>query len=197
VTGREESLTHPLPTMGIPIMSGLPGDVLTIGVAVEVPEPFGPQLQEWRGVFGDPRADLIPAHITLLPPTSVPAGQLTDIEAHLSKVAAATRPFTLRLAGTDTFRPVSPVVYLCVAEGVDACDDLQRRVRTGPLTRELSFPYHPHVTVAHDLDAESLDRAQHTLLSYVAEFRVGSVGLYEQGSDGRWRYRERFSFGVG
>lgn len=194
---REEPVTQPLPTMGIPIMSALPGDVLTIGVAVEVPEPFGPQLQQYRGAFGDPLADLIPAHVTLLPPTSVPAAQLADIEAHLSKVAAATTPFTLRLSGTDTFRPVSPVVYLCVVEGVDACDDLQRRVRTGPLTRELSFPYHPHVTVAHQLDSESLDRAQKTLVSYVAEFRVGSVGLYEQGADGRWRYRERFPFGVG
>ena len=197
MTGREESLTHPLPTMGIPIMSGLPGDVLTIGVAVEVPEPFGPELQQWRGAFGDPRADLIPAHVTLLPPTSVPAGQLAGIEKHLAAVAAATRPFTLRLSGTDTFRPVSPVVYLCLAEGVEACDDLQRRVRTGPLTRELSFPYHPHVTVAHELEPDALDRAQQTLASYVAEFRVGSVGLYEQGSDGRWRYRERFAFGAG
>jgi 2'-5' RNA ligase len=192
-----ESLSRPLPTMGMPIQSALAGDVLTIGVAVEVPEPFGPQLQYWRGAFGDPLADLIPAHVTLLPPTAVPAGQLADIEAHLSKVAAATTPFTLRLLGTDTFRPVSPVVYLRVVDGVKACDDLQRRVRTGPLTRELSFPYHPHVTIAHELDQPALNRAQDTLNQFSASFRVSSVGLYEQGGEGRWRYRERFAFGIG
>ena len=32
-------------------------------------------------------------------------------------------------------------------------------MRSGPLERELKFPYHPHVTVAHDLPEEALDRA--------------------------------------
>jgi 2'-5' RNA ligase len=194
---RGESLSRPLPTMGMPIQAGLTSDQLTIGVAVEVPDPLGPELQQWRAEFGDPSADLIPAHVTLLPPTAVPADQLADIEAHLSKVAAATAPFELRLFGTDTFRPVSPVVYLRVVDGVEACDDLQRRIRTGPLTRELSFPYHPHVTVAHELDGPALDHAQDTLTQFSAQFRVGSVGLYEQSSGGRWQYRERFAFGVG
>lgn len=195
--GRPEDptvLVGQLPTMGMPIQVSTSGDVMTIGVAIEVPEPHGPELQFWRATFGDPMADLIPAHVTLLPPTPVATRQLDEIGEHLTDVAAATNRFCVRLAGTDTFRPVSPVVYVRVVDGVDGCDDLQRRVRTGPLTRELSFPYHPHVTVAHELDGVALDRAQDTLSEYTAEFAVASIGLYEQDGGGKWRYRRRFAF---
>ena len=37
-----------------------------IGIAIEIPEPFGPALQEARAAFGDPFAGDIPPHITLL-----------------------------------------------------------------------------------------------------------------------------------
>jgi 2'-5' RNA ligase len=81
-----------------------------------------------------------------------------------------------------------------LAEGAEACADLQRLVRTGPLTRDLSFPYHPHVTVAHHLDDEAMDRAQAELTGWQAEFGVDSLGLYEHGQDGVWRIRRRFRF---
>ena len=187
-------LMRQLPTMGMPIQVSASSDLMTIGVAIEVPEPHAAELQFWRASFGDPLADLIPAHVTLLPPTPVAGERLDEIGEHLVEVAAATTRFGIRLAGTDTFRPVSPVVFVRVVEGVKGCDDLQRRIRTGPLTRELSFPYHPHVTVAHELDGPALDRAQDTLSEYSAEFTVASIGLYEHGTDGKWRYRHRFSF---
>ena len=87
---------------------------------------------------------------------------LPAVEAHLTEVAAAGRPFTMRLSGTDTFRPLSPVVFVRVVEGAEACMWLQQRVRDpeGPVARELQFPYHPHVTVAHGIDEAAMDRAQ-------------------------------------
>ena len=45
----------------------------TIGVALPIPEPHGSELQAYREFFGDPLAASIPTHITLLPPTPVPA----------------------------------------------------------------------------------------------------------------------------
>ena len=65
----------------------------------------------------------------------------------------------MRLRGTDTFRPLSPVVYVHLVEGADVCDELQERVRSGPVVRDLQFPYHPHVTVAHGIPEEAMDRA--------------------------------------
>ena len=74
-------------------------------------------------------------------------------------MAEEEQPFDIELRGTGTFRPVSPVVFVQLARGIGGCERLEQRVRPGPLTRDLPFPYHPHVTVAHDVADEALDRA--------------------------------------
>jgi 2'-5' RNA ligase len=185
-----------LPTMSMAVRPAAPDDdTVTIGVVIDLPDPWGTELRRWRRDFGDPMADAIPAHVTLLPPTTVAPGLTTLVEEHLGVVAAASRPFTVKLAGTDSFRPVSPVVFVALVEGVDGCDLLQKAIRTGPLDRGLDFPYHPHVTVAHHLDEPAMDRAQEALVDYHADFTVDGVELYEHGRDGVWRLRRRYAFG--
>ncbi len=184
-----------LPTMSMSVRPPtVDDDVVTIGVVLDIPEPFGKFLRKSRAEFGDPLASAIPPHVTLLPPTDVAPGIGRAINDHLAAVAAVTAPFTIALHGTDSFRPVSPVVFVKVEQGGDSCSDLQRLVRTGPLTRQLQFPYHPHVTVAHHLADDALDHAQKTLADYRAEFGVAALGLYEHGRDGVWRLRRRFTF---
>ncbi|MFC3578381.1 2'-5' RNA ligase family protein [Streptomyces yaanensis] len=170
---------------------------VTIGVSIAVPEPHGSLLQELRAGFGDAAAHGIPTHVTLLPPTEVDASELPAIEAHLTGVAAAGRPFPMRLSGTGTFRPLSPVVYVQVVEGAEACAWLQKKVRddSGPVARELVFPYHPHVTVAHGIDEAAMDRAYEELADYAAEWPCTGFALYEQGADGVWRKLREFTFG--
>jgi hypothetical protein len=122
---------------------------------------------------------------------------LPALEAHLARVAAAGRPFPMRLCGTGTFRPLSPVVFVQVVEGAEACARLQQQVRnaSGPVARELQFPYHPHVTVAHGIDEAALDRAYEELAGYTAQWPCTGFGLHEQGSDGVWRKLRDFPFG--
>ncbi|MFF8276597.1 2'-5' RNA ligase family protein [Streptomyces lateritius] len=172
---------------------------VTLGVSIAVPEPYGSLLQERRAGFGDPAAHGIPTHVTLLPPTEVDGSRLPAIETHLAGVAAGVRPFPMRLSGTGTFRPLSPVVYVQLAEGVSACTWLQQRVRdsSGPLVRELQFPYHPHVTVAHGISEEAMDRAYEELAEFEAAWTCSSFGLYEQGPDGVWRKLRSYEFGGG
>lgn len=190
-------LDDDMPTMSMPI-TRMPrcGDV-TIGVSIDIPEPWGPELQKSRAGFGDPMAWAIPPHVTLLPPTQVALAAVDRIQEHLERVAARAMPFRLRLSGTGTFRPVSSVVFVKVAHGSPSCDLLQQRVRTGPLVRELAFPFHPHVTVAHDLDDAALDRALTELASFEASFLVDGFWLFEHGADGVWRRTRRFEFGGG
>ncbi|MFF8830493.1 2'-5' RNA ligase family protein [Streptomyces sp. NPDC015131] len=172
---------------------------VTLGVSIAVPEPYGSLLQERRAGFGDPAAHGIPTHVTLLPPTEVDAARLPAVRAHLAGVAAASRSFPMRLSGTGTFRPLSPVVFVQVVEGAAACSWLQQRVReaSGPLERELQFPYHPHVTVAHGIAEEAMDRAYEELTDFEAAWTVGSFALYEQGADGVWRKLSEYAFGGG
>jgi 2'-5' RNA ligase len=172
---------------------------VTLGVSIAVPEPYGSLLQQRRASFGDPAAHSIPTHITLLPPTEAEASARPRIEAHLARVAAAGREFQLRLDGTGTFRPLSPVVYVRLAEGAPACSRLQERVRAaeGPLERELAFPYHPHVTVAHGISEQAMDRAYAELADFEASWKATGFALYEQGEDQVWRLQRRFFFGPG
>ncbi|MFI0721445.1 2'-5' RNA ligase family protein [Streptomyces sp. NPDC021224] len=168
----------------------------TIGVSLAVPEPYGRLLQERRAGFGDPAAYAIPTHVTLLPPTEVGRDELPPFRRHLAKVAAEGRPFVMRLHGTDTFRPLSPVVYVRLAEGAADCADLQERLRSGPVERELQFPYHPHVTVAHAIAEPALDRAQRELADFAAAWTATGFALYEQGGDGVWRKMREYPFGA-
>ncbi|MFI5683611.1 2'-5' RNA ligase family protein [Streptomyces sp. NPDC051636] len=172
---------------------------VTIGVSIAVPEPHGSLLQERRAGFGDAAALGIPTHVTLLPPTEVDDADLPAVEAHLTEVAAAGRSFPMRLSGTGTFRPLSPVVYVRVVEGAEACAWLQKQIRdpSGPMARELQFPYHPHVTVAHGIDDAAMDRAFEELADYEAAWPCTGFALYEQGADGVWRKLREFAFAGG
>jgi len=161
-----------------------------IGVALPVPEPHGPVLQAWRREFGDPLGEVIPAHITLIPPTPVRVDLLPEVVEHLSKAATTTSPFRVRLRGTATFEPVSPVVFVVVAEGISNCETLAGMLRQGPLDITLSYPYHPHVTVVQNMPKPALDQAFDTLASFDASYQAESFGLYVHGLDGIW-HKER------
>ncbi|MEJ5944451.1 2'-5' RNA ligase family protein [Pseudokineococcus basanitobsidens] len=179
-------------TMGLDLGPVADGTV-TVGVAVAVPDPHAAELQQHRRSFGDPLADAVPAHVTLLPPTPLPAGSVDGVLEHLDRAARGTAPFTMRLRGTGTFRPVSPVVFVQVAEGIAACELLERAVRCGPLQRDVEFAYHPHVTVAHHVAPPALDRAFDELADYEVAFGVDAFWLYRHGDDGVWRPDHRFA----
>ena len=147
------------------------------GVAIGLPEPFTSELQDWRQHLGDPNAAGHPA---------------------ARHAAAAHRPARAR-AGAGGGAPArrsrrasSPSRWSCAARRRSArcrrwsssrssraladCERLEAQVRSGPLQRELKFPYHPHVTVAHDLPEEALDRAFDGLARY--EATLHRLGLH-------------------
>jgi len=165
-----------------------------IGVALEIPEPWATELTTWRAKVGDPQAALIPPHVTLLPPTELGADESAAAETHLTGVAHLRRPFVMHLRGTGTFQPVSDVVFVAVDRGISDCEQLETAVRSGPLHRTTDYPYHPHVTVAHSLPAEALDRAYEALAGFEAQFVVSGFTLFEHGRDGVWRPGRAFPF---
>jgi 2'-5' RNA ligase len=167
------------------------------GVAIGIPEPYTSELQGWRERLGDPNARGIPPHVTLLPPTALRSEVLDEVEEHLRVIASREAPFRIHLRGSATFRPVSPVVFVPLVQGIADCERVEAAVRSGPLQRDLAFPYHPHVTVAHDLGDDALDRAFTSLSSYEAVFEVWGFTLFEQDRAGVWRPQRDFPFGRG
>jgi len=171
--------------------------VTMISVSIDIPEPFAGELQRLRASFGDPLAESIPSHVTLMSPAEVDGDLMPEIHAHLEHVAALHRPFTMVLRSTGTFRPVSPVVFVQVAGGISECERIEQAIRTGPLKRDVRFYYHPHVTIAHHVDEAAMDRAFNELASYECSFEVGAFHLYEHGDDQVWRAVRRFDFNAG
>ncbi|GAB2968300.1 2'-5' RNA ligase family protein [Nocardioides montaniterrae] len=166
-------------------------ETATIGVAIAIPEPWATQLQEYRIEIGDPTALGVPTHITLIPPTVVPR-DLTDITAHLSAAAEQVAPFGVHLRGTGTFRPVSPVVFASLVEGISQCEELAAAVRRGPLAVDVEWPYHPHVTVAHQVSDELLDRAFADLSDFECIFDVAEFHLYVHRGAAGWVPTQKF-----
>lgn len=167
----------------------------TIGVAIAIPEPWASELQDYRTSVGDTTAAHIPTHITLIPPAEVDAAELAAVTDHLAGVAAAVKPFDIHLRGTGTFRPVSPVVFVTLAEGISACELLADAVRQGPLAVDLDFPYHPHVTVAHHLDDPTLDRAFDELAAFDCRFAVDEFALYVHDQQIGWQPTHHYPLG--
>lgn len=150
----------------------------TLGVAVEVPDPYATLLAEMRRAAGDPLADHMAPHITLVPPVRV-AGPPGQVEQVLRSAAAEVGPFEVHLRGTGTFRPDSQVVFVAVATGRTALERLAAALQVHPLDPPRTFPYHPHVTVAMDVPAPALDEVHDRLAGFEARFEVHSFRLYE------------------
>ena len=167
-------------------------DSITVGVALAVPEPWGPDLQELRAGYGDLIAWTIPTHITLLPPTQVPADRLSAVDEHLRSVAAGVRSFDVALRGTDTFRPVTQTSFVVVAAGAEQCVGLADAVRSGPLRRRLPYPFHPHVTIAVELGDEAHDRAETELADFACDFTVTELERFVLAEHGVWESEVEF-----
>ena len=82
------------------------------------------------------------------------------------------------------------------------------RDRRGPLARSLSFPFHPHVTLAHEVAEDGLDTAARKGEDLTMNFTVTELHLYRHrsrpaghsdsqcpASEGGWDVVAAFAFG--
>ena len=154
----------------------------TLGVAIEVPAPFGALVDEARHRF-EPGHHRMPVHITLIPPFDADEEAVLAIRQHCQFVAQQHQAFTVTLSGAGSFQPQSPVVFVPVAQGEAECAALEGELRTGPLAIGSRFPYHPHVTLAQVDDDAVLELALAEFAGSRAEFVVEEFRLYEHRAD--------------
>lgn len=168
---------------------------ITVGVSIAIPEPFGEALRDKRHSFGDAMADRIPSHITLAPPLLIDEAGIDALTADLRDVAQGFEPFTVSLLGTGTFRPISPVVFVAVSQGIAQIELMAESVRRSIDAPEPEFPFHPHVTVAHNVPEEALDRALDDLSDFRCTFEVDAIHLYVDDVDRGWVPTSHFPLG--
>lgn len=166
-----------------------------IGVAIPVPEPYGSLLREKRADFGDPMAETVPSHVTLIPPTEVADEDLEGVCGALARASCSLSPFPMRLRGTGTFRPVSPVVFVAVSQGISYTELLAQCVRRVLDVPDAKFPFHPHVTIAQNLADPQLDRAYDELSDFECQFAVDAFALYHHEDTAGWVPQRAFPLG--
>lgn len=164
-----------------------------VGIVVPIPEPEAGRLGALRARLGDEFA-MVPPHVTLV--TGVPVTDWNAVVEHVAAVAAAAQPFTIRFEGTDTFRPISPVVFCKVVAGAQHCASLHAALQAGPLALPSAYPYVPHVTLAQGLDDAVLDRVQQAQSQDRWTLQADQISLFGDVSDNDWKLRATFPLGV-
>ena len=120
-----------------------------------LPEPLAGFLDRLRTELVDQcRAK---AHVTILPPRplSCAAEQAWDT---LGGQIHDFQPFSVELGQVEIF-PVTQVIYLAVKTGAAELRALHTRLNSGTLAFEEPFVYHPHVTLAQDLEPSQVAAA--------------------------------------
>lgn len=177
---------------------GTSNQTVRIGIAIEVPEPYGSVLRDHRSACGDPEALRIVTHITLVPPTEFDSDLVPALCSALGSVAQQRPGFVVGLRGAGSFRPISPVVFVAVDQGIEEIVALEAAVREAIAAADLALPdrvfdFHPHVTVAHLDDEQALDQAVTRLDGFAATFVAKAFGLYVDRAEG-WEPVCRFAF---
>lgn len=168
---------------------------LRLGVALLLPMPVAAEVDGLRRALGDRSRERIPPHVTLVPPVNVRSQDLGRALAVLRSAAAATPPVvTVTLDPPTSFLPANPVVYLPVT--AVAVEALRRRVWEAPLTRTLSWPFVPHVTLADDIPPDRIAAAVAALASFTASVTFDRVSLLVEHRPGpQWRPLADAAFG--
>jgi 2'-5' RNA ligase len=113
-----------------------------------LPDPLGSYLSELR-------AELVPgcaalSHVTLLPPRPLADPALAWKQA----VTALSdfHPFEIELGPVEVF-PVTNVIYLAVLKGFRNLIEMHDALNRGAMHFAEPYKYHPHVTLAQELEA--------------------------------------------
>jgi 2'-5' RNA ligase len=163
-----------------------------------IPDPLGKFLD-------DLRRDLVPsynphAHISVLPPR--PLGVDWQEASEMARgLAESWAPFDVELKGIRSF-PVTEVIYIELGSGAEELCKLHAAMNSGELQFDEPFPYHPHVTLAQEVDRADLPGIRQVAQRRWAEykgprtFRVDRAVFVQNTLDNRWIDLAEYSFGA-
>ena len=155
-----------------------------------LPEPLA-------GFLDQLRLDLTPdsnphAHVTVLPPRPIPGDtNLDSAIRQLTEGSAVCQPFEIRLGAIDVF-PVSNVIFAELAIGSEILHELHGKLNSGLVQFSCPFPYHPHITIAQDIQPGQveamLQQARDAWASYLGprSFHVGAMSFVQNVARGIW-----------
>ncbi len=153
-----------------------------------LPEPLS-------GFLDGLRSDLVrecraKAHVTLLPPRPLRASA-EDAWQELKAGLQDFQPFRVELGDIEIF-PVTQVIYLSVGRGRAQLERMHLTLNAGRLQFGEPFLYHPHVTVAQDLEPGDVAAAADTAarrwreFPHRRDFTVDQLTFVQNTLENRW-----------
>jgi 2'-5' RNA ligase len=129
------------------------GRINSFALVTYIPDPLARFLD-------DLRRELVPscylhAHVTVLPPRPLRVSPAVGWDA-ICSAARNFKPFDLELGEIEIF-PVSDVIFIGVRAGGENLRAMHDALNREGLEYAEPFPYHPHVTVAQNLQPDQLD----------------------------------------
>jgi len=86
------------------------------------------------------------AHVSVLPPRNLQGSELSARET-IEEVCSQINPFEVTLGEVETFCPVTPTVFIRVAQGAYRLRELHDRLNVKALAATEDWPYMPHLTI--------------------------------------------------
>jgi 2'-5' RNA ligase len=130
------------------------------------------------------------SHLTFLPPRPIDT-PLDQVRTELETILRNESSFRVSLGDATVF-PVSQVVHLAVRDGSSEARRIHDALHRGPFHGEEAFEYHPHVTLAQDLNegqaAAFAERAQSQWRQYSGsrDFLVDHLTLVRNTVENCW-----------
>jgi 2'-5' RNA ligase len=97
------------------------------------------------------------AHLTILPPRPLHGSESAALHV-LESICGHAAPFAVDLGDVGTFAPVTPTIFIRVAEATALMRDLHDQLNIQELFFREEWPYSPHLTIAK-LTTEQAARA--------------------------------------
>jgi 2'-5' RNA ligase len=122
-------------------------------LVIYLPDPL-------RSFLDELRLEMAPAcnphaHVSVLPPRTLPVPPALAID-EARQVLAEVPAFEIALGHIEVF-PVTDVIYISVEAGADQLRRMHQSLNRGTLAYDEPFPYHPHITLAQEIESGRLD----------------------------------------
>ncbi|MBI1790057.1 MAG: 2'-5' RNA ligase family protein [Acidobacteria bacterium] len=130
------------------------------------------------------------AHVTVLPPRPI-SGTVEEAGQLAQSLAADFPPFEIAIGDVEIF-PVTEVVYLGIRAGVDRLLPMHEAMNIGPLEFHEPFPYHPHITLAQELQPgqsarlAEVARRRWSEFAYPKRFPVETLTFVQNTVENTW-----------
>jgi 2'-5' RNA ligase len=136
-------------------------------LVIYIPGPLGRFLD-------DLRRELVPAynphaHVSVLPPRPLPPNW-EEASNQARALIEGRPPFSVELSEISIF-PVTNVVYLEIGKGAAELVGMHGAMCHGALRFDEPFAYHPHITLAQEVPADSVAEVHETARRRWREYR--------------------------